>query len=99
MRISDWSSDVCSSDLPVIDTTRLPASGLGAVTSAGALPPKPEDPHANTDPSSFKAAHACCDEATDRTEERSVGNECVSTCRSRQTAYNSKKNNDIKHEV
>src|SRR3546814_13695441 len=31
-----------------------------------------------------------------RSEERSVGNECVSTCRSRWSAYNSKKNTKIK---
>src|SRR3546814_2605509 len=69
MRISDWSSDVCSSDLPAIDSDRgqLPlifpvllglwAAGLGCA----------------------------------RSEERRVGTECVSTCRSRWSPYHEKK--------
>src|SRR3546814_4111042 len=79
MRISDWSSDVCSSDLGYgsrpdglcfrdVDIARagqFPAAGLGREFRLCAL----------------AAAHA------GRSEERRVGKECVSTCRSRWSPY------------
>src|SRR3546814_19172296 len=101
MRISDWSSDVCSSDLRTCrwlqprdpdshgggDYSRQPvlaAAGHGLVDSApaesrlgladllkGAARPEPRSP---TDDLS-------------RSEERRVGKECVSTCRSRWSPY------------
>src|SRR3546814_12881559 len=113
MRISDWSSDVCSSDLEVhvrisspplmwpcfygIDfATRaeLIASGLSVedvrasigadslayvslegLTSASAQP-------------ADRLCRACFDgDYPIRSEERSVGKECVSTCRSRWSPY------------
>src|SRR3546814_1108178 len=61
MRISDWSSDVCSSDLASSSST--PSTN----TSRG--PPNPIK---------------CC---AARSEERRVGKECVSTCRSRWSPY------------
>src|SRR3546814_4501063 len=61
MRISDWSSDVCSSDLP--ETTMFSHAGR---CWAPAMIPKP----------------IFC-----RSEERRVGKECVSTCRSRWSPY------------
>src|SRR3546814_2607567 len=75
MRISDWSSDVCSSDLP--------------------RPPPASRPEV------FPAAHACRRGSPSpplrngpaaagtwrRSEERRVGKECVSTCRSRWSPY------------
>src|SRR3546814_6036759 len=61
MRISDWSSDVCSSDLLGIFYDKK-ARFLGASLSLKALP------------------HG-------RSEERRVGKECVSTCRSRWSPY------------
>src|SRR3546814_8408129 len=67
MRISDWSSDVCSSDLgPELtadDTAR--AHYTGVVWETGEV-------FATT---------------WDRSEERRVGKECVSTCRSRWSPY------------
>src|SRR3546814_4723918 len=60
MRISDWSSDVCSSDL-----ADRPRRAL-----------RPENP-----PDSRACAPAF------RSEERRVGKECVSTCRSRWSPY------------
>src|SRR3546814_9353138 len=63
MRISDWSSDVCSSDL-----TRT----TGGLSAATALVPK-----ARAEAATAEAAR------TARSEERRVGKECVSTCRSR----------------
>src|SRR3546814_10194655 len=68
MRISDWSSDVCSSDLAAsegvardgrIDPTRVPEAPITPTGTA--------------------------DNA--RSEERRVGKECVSTCRSRWSPY------------
>src|SRR3546814_6165694 len=63
MRISDWSSDVCSSDLGLSSTeTRLFARRRPQVVVA-------------------RAGHRI------RSEERRVGKECVSTCRSRWSPY------------
>src|SRR3546814_4279652 len=83
MRISDWSSDVCSSDLGLV----LPL--LPSYASAF-----------NADPwqiTILLAGHAAglflgemtWGQASDRfrSEERRVGKECVSTCRSRWSPY------------
>src|SRR3546814_3146636 len=59
MRISDWSSDVCSSDLP-------------GLRWGNAIWIRPKSP------SLSRGA---------RSEERRVGKECVSTCRSRWSPY------------
>src|SRR3546814_2632662 len=61
MRISDWSSDVCSSDLPCQKHEQ-------------------KDTHPND---REEVEHG--DDA--RSEERRVGKECVSTCRSRWSPY------------
>src|SRR3546814_20679905 len=82
MRISDWSSDVCSSDLrfdPSADPDRHPPSTRGMQAWPRAKP----NPHRRLKLLPPKAA---C-----RSEERRVGKECVSTCRSRWSAYPSKK--------
>src|SRR3546814_17485312 len=93
MRISDWSSDVCSSDLegrldPLRDELRDRQVGedRDAEVPAKQLPQprqeldvdRPVEPEIGAD-----AGH--------RSEERRVGKECVSTCRSRWSPYNSKK--------
>src|SRR3546814_13369907 len=65
MRISDWSSDVCSSDLQHRRRGRLARSG--------------------------RSDHGCGGFRL-RSEERRVGKECVSTCRSRWSPYHYKKN-------
>src|SRR3546814_1613432 len=62
MRISDWSSDVCSSDLP--------RGGRGRAAPAGCP--------------GWSARRS---RSSDRSEERRVGKECVSTCRSRWSPY------------
>src|SRR3546814_2441108 len=59
LRISDWSSDVCSSDLSA--SLGQPRRGRG---------PRPAQ-----------------DVRLGRSEERRVGKECVSTCRSRWSSY------------
>src|SRR3546814_5737336 len=70
MRISDWSSDVCSSDLPweslVADIYDVIVS---YVPSRRAMPRYVEG------------------STQTRSEERRVGKECVSTCRSRWSPY------------
>src|SRR3546814_1249167 len=86
MRISDWSSDVCSSDLRLIrvyhDLKQKQAAAVGGfdVVSVGNRT-RPEDAHAGHHP-----ALCHC-----RSEERRVGQECVRTCRSRWSPYHLKK--------
>src|SRR3546814_4452897 len=91
MRISDWSSDVCSSDLlraharaqPSIAMILRPEVALR--TSAGTSPPTPamHDISATPRRSSWTASQL----VIWRSEERRVGKECVSTCRSRWSPY------------
>src|SRR3546814_12320700 len=78
MRISDWSSDVCSSDL----ACRF-GRGRFARGPAG-------DPEAAKWRRSRQLPHR-----QERSEERRVGKECVSTCRSRWSPDHEKKNNNI----
>src|SRR3546814_19864233 len=104
MRISDWSSDVCSSDLRVPDHRAVgdahvieAATGLPQV--ARALLQRFAGPenggvilhdllHLEADLGGRAGAVGI----QQRSEERRVGNGCVSTCRSRGAAYHSKKN-------
>src|SRR3546814_11550894 len=94
MRISDWSSDVCSSDLPVVehavDVVVIDAAGdvhveLGIdVQRLGCPALVFENADAGIQRQSGKDDAACRhDEYLERSEERRVGKECVSTCRSR----------------
>src|SRR3546814_2316295 len=71
MRISDWSSDVCSSDL------------LARFRLAHQMPPGP----APLRRSSAGQRGAVGVITGERSEERRVGKECVSTCRSRWSPY------------
>src|SRR3546814_8105956 len=89
MRISDWSSDVCSSDLPARQgpggdgkCPRLPHAEEEAAhhhrpgrpgQRRGGGEGRPPEHHARQRPA--------------RSEERRVGKECVSTCRSRWSPY------------
>src|SRR3546814_7332513 len=91
MRISDWSSDVCSSDL-----------GGGGGADAIPLPPPPP-PQADRQLASatadamislrhcvmlnLRARWPVLTGLGLRSEERRVGKECVSTCRSRRSPY------------
>src|SRR3546814_2100749 len=86
MRISDWSSDVCSSDLPLPDSPRIRHSCAAAAfttrRAADAAGHTMEKGDVKTD------WHWTLD---DRSEARRVGKECVSTCRSRWSPYHKKK--------
>src|SRR3546814_12929401 len=115
MRISDWGSDVCSSDLLVLDKPPGLATQGGTKTEShvdgllGALqgdaPVRPKLVHrldkdtsgallvARTPRAAAWFAKAFFTAAMKRSEERRVGQECVSSCRSRWSPYPSKKNN------
>src|SRR3546814_12366970 len=110
MRISDWSSDVCSSDLerlgPVnwqfMETKKFDAEDMDAFLTllpreVGGLPlrhalevrhPSFQDPRFVELARRHKVALVYADH---RSDERRVGKECVSTCRSRWSPTHSKK--------
>src|SRR3546814_8312045 len=83
MRISDWSSDVCSSDLfhpaPVSRSANLKTCSS---LSSNPLCKRPTA-HDEGGPRAAVKTHT----STGRSEERRVGKECVSTCRSRWSPY------------
>src|SRR3546814_11755559 len=98
MRISDWSSDVCSSDLTAgfrqgkfcLRPQSAFACDCAAATAADSRGPfRRCSISANSTPEqSFHIGVFCHDR---RSEERRVGKECVSTCRSRWSPYHYKK--------
>src|SRR3546814_17222947 len=96
MRISDWSSDVCSSDLdvaPFIDAldrvlalvARLAAQGiqLRHLDVGGGLGVRYHDEQ----PIAPRDWAAALRPKLQRSEERRVGKECVRTCRFRWSPY------------
>src|SRR3546814_9474159 len=86
MRISDWSSDVCSSDLEIIEATERSLMSTAAMFWAGGGYNNGVVPFKA---SVFGEAYTRTGEAACllRSEERRVGKECVSTCRSRWSPY------------
>src|SRR3546814_2744853 len=80
MRISDWSSDVCSSDLYKL-----------AAAEAGQRGAEHEDAGEQQRLVDAEGAHHLAvlgrRAHQDSSEERRVGQECVSTCRSRWSPY------------
>src|SRR3546814_8181580 len=78
MRISDWSSDVCSSDLHHV---LLAAADVGDRLERVA---QVAHRHAFLGQPAQHVGHPL---RRDRSEERRVGKECVSTCRSRWSPY------------
>src|SRR3546814_5951675 len=80
MRISDWSSDVCSSDLAAWDQSLAEAQAESAEIWSRFSEVAAENPGAwIRKPASPAEVLA----VTERSEERRVGKECVGTCRSR----------------
>src|SRR3546814_9672695 len=82
MRISDWSSDVCSSDLQII--------GLGDRAADFMLDTLADGPFVevfSSHQSSSPVILARSVPSLTRSEARRVGKECVSTCRSRWSPY------------
>src|SRR3546814_11744765 len=102
MRISDGSSDVCSSDLNahqslgMLVTKRMERAGLqplGFVASDYAI--AIWSLREVTNPEALFDAEILSDEFAlwvERSEERRVGKDCVSTCRSRWVPYHKHKN-------
>src|SRR3546814_2713912 len=93
MRISDWSSDVCSSDLVQEALVDLPASIAPLPLLVGPPDAAALDAFAEILAKAKRPiiwAGGGARHATDeiRSEERRVGKECVSTCRSRWSPYN-----------
>src|SRR3546814_1007963 len=89
MRMSDWSSDVCSSDLygflgMVREAPELIAAEIDAVRATSDRPFGVNLIPAATDPDLLAAELAVC---FDRSDERSGGKECVSPFRSRWLPY------------
>src|SRR3546814_18516105 len=104
MRISDWSSDVCSSDLRSVRECwyRDPIRHPGLVPGSNVPQALPlvegwmleqvrhdgRDPCRTSEPAvhcSISTVEGWC--LSRRSEERRVGKECVSTCRSRWSPY------------
>src|SRR3546814_13986964 len=93
MRISDWSSDVCSSDLAKVEAK---LNEIQAGIASGPF---------KSDWDSLREGYRTPDWFRDakfgifihwgvyRSEERRGGKECVSTCRSRWSPYHYTKNN------
>src|SRR3546814_18302352 len=105
MRISDWSSDVCSSDLQrcnhactvschctLLCGFRTQWFSSGNTSSSDAMPRRC---------SAVNAAMPCSVEMRKsfRSEERRVGKECVSTCRSRWSPSHYKKKHNINKHI
>src|SRR3546814_16828235 len=84
MRISDWSSDVCSSDLleAAAARERVPMAEAWA-SSADACPSAVPIGAAAAVPWLAIPSEPDVKEVNTRSEERRVGKECVGTCRSR----------------
>src|SRR3546814_4123733 len=98
MRISDWSSDVCSSDLhPAFRVEQAARSGqehdlvrlqFAHQGIGGEIGIDVEDlPAGGLAEAGDHRDRAGLEADMDRSEERRVGKECVSTCRSRWSRY------------
>src|SRR3546814_7153257 len=86
MRISDWSSDVCSSDLGggARDATAIDDEGDGAITFVQGATNLVTNGGFETNTTGWSDD---AEGTASRSEERRVGKECVRTCRSRWTPY------------
>src|SRR3546814_15350810 len=112
MRISDWSSDVCSSDLSTHPCGAGSCPTGRAAPAAGRSGPPSSDAAcravSSSDHADVKLIHRHCEESQatkqspaigKRSEERRVGKECVSTCRSRWSPYHYKQQNNNKQKL
>src|SRR3546814_17845081 len=111
MRISDWSSDVCSSDLiggrqrKGRQALRDRSHQIDAVLSEiehndrqNRESNSHDRPCLGRDIRRAWAKPQSDQRGLERSEERRVGKECVNTCRSRWSQYHSKKNKKEIHE-
>src|SRR3546814_3536346 len=86
MRISDWSSDVCSSDLQHQAEQQYGNDVAGDFLAQPVCREHPGGDHGEGRLDEFRGLQRKAGEA-DRSEERRVGKEWVSTCRSRWSPY------------
>src|SRR3546814_20763913 len=101
MRISDWSSDVCSSDLvtifnaePRVNYDRIMLSPvLSGEKTYEQIVIHGDGWYIDHGITLYKGHRITGIDRVKRSEERRVGKECVSTCRSRWSTYHSKKKN------
>src|SRR3546814_15587781 len=99
MRISDWSSDVCSSDLAIVGRVASGKSTLGRLICGLYAPTRGSLYVDGLDSRQYSPIHLRSQlrfvgqdsVLFSRSEERRVGKECVSTCRSRWSPYHYKK--------
>src|SRR3546814_14188856 len=107
MRISDWSSDVCSSDLFVsrlrsllllLESIALSLEGISRRLLSKVEAIEVSFPWRS---SNFNSTTTHGDHILNnfRSEERRVGKECVSTCRSRWSRSHSKRNTTKTNQV
>src|SRR3546814_7020071 len=82
VRISDWSSDVCSSDLPLAPERHHVRVDDLAELAGVAVAGEDGGGDGRRGVAVADRLHGC-----DKSEERRVGKECVSTCRSRWSPY------------
>src|SRR3546814_7414182 len=85
MRISDWSSDVCSSDLELEEL--IAEAGLHVARWLGDWQEAPWTPSSKEIIPLGGLVQLAAEDSYFRSEERRVGKECVSTCRSRWSPY------------
>src|SRR3546814_13629119 len=102
MRISDWSSDVCSSDLFCLNSKAV--SFIQLFISKRLIVLRVVA-YVSLDPMSVALCFSSYSHDLsqmlgiwnkDRSEERRVGKECVSTCRSRWSPYHSQKKKTVR---
>src|SRR3546814_20826867 len=93
MRISDWSSDVCSSDL-----LRRAAEHRGD-EKHGEQDAAPDHHALHPGVALWFLVVLHAESFQSRSEERRVGKECVRTCRFRWSPYHYKKNNTIRKAI
>src|SRR3546814_14281990 len=91
MRISDWSSDVCSSDLAADVAFPEAREDASEIAAEGADPAALAQVRGARGRVAVEPMEHVRDVAVDvmdhRSEERRVGKECVGTCRSRWSLY------------
>src|SRR3546814_12818202 len=93
MRISDWSSDVCSSDLRFTFLGYLPSEKAARVQRLKEIEKISQKNHETQIfiETPYRNQHLLEDIVVNRSEERRVGKECVSTCSSRWSPYHKRK--------
>src|SRR3546814_18193620 len=96
MRISDWSSDVCSSDLraarrwalaELVRTGKAEAEDFIELARYQGIDGRADQALDTLDGLARSQPREVDDDFVDRSEERRVGKECVRTCRSRWSPY------------